>query len=101
MNSCVCVCVCVFHIYLHLVYIGVTTSALVTRLRKLMTDASSHRDCASLHKLILQTDPAHWGIIPLLYVSDQWLASVRERHWLHTFRKWACNGVAHGIGTDG
>ena len=32
----------VFNIYLHLVYIGVTTSALVSRLRKHITDATSH-----------------------------------------------------------
>ena len=90
-----------FHIYLHLVYVGVTTSALVTCSRKHMTDATSHQDCASLHKLMLQIDPAHWGILPLQYVSDSWLAYVRERHWWHTFKKWVCNDVAPGISTDG
>ena len=79
----------------------VTTSAPITCLRKHMTDASSHQDCATLHKVFLQTDPSHWGIVPLQYVSYPWLASVRERHRWHTFRKWACNDTAPGISTDG
>ena len=60
----------VFHVYLHLVYVGVTTAALVSRLHKHMTDAHSHQDCSTLPRLTLQTDPSHWGILPLQYVCD-------------------------------
>ena len=52
------------HIYLHLVYVGVTMSALVTRLRKHMADATSFRDCSTLHRLMLQVDMGGWGILP-------------------------------------
>ena len=48
-----------------------------------------------------QTDPAHWGIIPLQYVQDEWYASTRERHWWFTFKKYACNDVPPGISTEG
>ena len=51
--------------------------------------------------MMLQIDHAHWGILPLQYVSDSWLASVREHHWWFMFKKWACNDVAPGISTDG
>ena len=94
----VCVCVCV---YLHLVYVGVTSKALIVRLRKHQTDASSFQDCSTLHRLMLQTDSAHWGIIPLQFMSDEWYASVRERHWWFVFKKWPCNDVAPGISTEG
>ena len=90
----------VYHIYLHLMYIGVTTSPLAALLKKHITDATSHHD-ATLHKMMLQTDIAHWGILPLQYVADPWLASGREHHWLFVFRKYACNDVAPGISTDG
>ena len=91
----------VFHIYLHLVYVGVTSKALTVRLRKHQTDASSFQDCSTLHRLMLQTDSAHWGIIPLQFMNDEWYASVRERHWWFVFKKWACNDVAPGISTEG
>ena len=88
---------CVFHLALHLIYIGVTTAALVSRLRKHMTDATSHQDCATLHRLMLQVDMGGWGILPLQYVLDPLYASVRERHWWFVFTKWACNDVPPGI----
>ena len=50
---------------------------------------------------MLQIDPSHWGILPLQYVADSWLASAIECHWWHIFKKWACNDVAPGISTDG
>ena len=34
-------------------------------------------------------------------MQDEWYASVRERHWWFTFKKWACNDVAPGICTGG
>ena len=89
----------VFHIYLHPVYVGATTSALASRLRKHIIDAASRQDCATLHKRMLQTDLSQWGILPLQYVSDLRLASVRERHWWYTFRKCACIDMAPGIST--
>ena len=91
----------IFHIHLHLVYVGVTTSALVQRVRKHMTDATSFQDCSTLHRLILQADMGGRGILPLQYVSDQWLASVREIHCWFIFKKWACNDVPPGISADG
>ena len=54
----------VYHIFLHLIYIGVTTKALVVRLPKHHTDAASYQDCSTLHRMILQTDLFHWGILP-------------------------------------
>ena len=62
-----------------------------------MTDATSHQDCATLHRLMLQVDMGGWGILPLQYVLDPWYASVRERHWWFVFKKWACNDVPPGI----
>ena len=91
----------VFHIYLHLVYVGVTTLAVVTRLRNHMTNATSFQDSSTLHRLMLQVDMGGWGILPLPLVNDPWLASVRERHWRTIFKKWACNGVPPGISADG
>ena len=91
----------VYHIFLHLIYIGVTTKALAVRLRKHHTDATSYQDCSTLHCMMLQTDRSHWGILPLQCVQDSWYASIRERHWWFTFKKYACNDVAPGISTDG
>ena len=46
-----------------------------------MTDALSNQDCSSLHSKMCVTDLSHWGILPLQFVDDDWLASIRERHW--------------------
>ena len=51
--------------------------------------------------MMLQTDLSHWGILPLQYVHDSWYASIKERHWWFTFKKYACNDVAPGISTNG
>ena len=37
----------VYHFYLHLVYVGLTTSALANRLRKHHSDPTSHHNCPS------------------------------------------------------
>ena len=76
-------------------------SALVNRLRKHMTDSLADVDCASLHKHMLNSKLSGWGIVPLQWVHNEWLASVRERHWWWIFRRWACNDVAPGISTSG
>ena len=78
--GCMYVCVCMY-----------TTSALAARLRRHITNATSHQACATLHTMMLQIEVTHWGM----------LASVRERHWWFVFRKYACNNVAPSIGIDG
>ena len=77
---CVCVCVCVW---------------------KHHTDATSFQDCTTLHRLMLQTDLSHLGILPLQYIADPCYASIRERHWWFIFISLFCNDVAPGISTDG
>ena len=69
------------------------TPALAARVTKHITDATNHKDCATLHKIMLQTDIAHWSILPLQYVMGLWLTSVRERHWWFVFLK-----DAYGVG---
>ena len=64
----------VFHLYLHVAYVGITTVAFIRRLRKHMTDALSTNDCASLHMKMATTELAHWGIIPLQFIQDDFLA---------------------------
>ena len=91
----------IYHLYLHVAYIGITTMALVSRLRKHMTDALSNQVCSSLHSKMCVTDLSHWGILPLQFVDDDWLASIRERHWWFTYRKYAINDIAPGICADG
>jgi hypothetical protein len=91
----------IYHLYLHVAYIGITTMALVGRLRKHMTDTLSNQDCSSLHSKMCVTDLSHWGILPLQLVDDDWLASIRERHWWFTYRKYAINDIAPGICADG
>ena len=60
----------VYRIFLHLVYIGVTAKALAIRLRKHHNDATSYQDYSTLHRMMLQTNLSHWGILPLQYVTD-------------------------------
>ena len=90
----------VYNIWLQVVYIGLTTGALISRLRKHMTDSLADVDCATLHKHMAKTDLSSWGILPPQWVED-WHASVRERHWWWIFRRWACNDVPPGISTQG
>ena len=90
----------VYNIWLQIVYIGVTTAALAQRLRKHMTDAAADADCASLHRHMMCRPLGRWGILPLQWVHDSWLASIRERHCWWTFRRWACNDVAPRISTE-
>ena len=91
----------VYNIWLQVVHIGLTTGALISRLRKHMTDSLADVDCATLHKHMTKTDLSGWGILPLQWVEDDWHASVRERHWWWIFRRWACNDVPPGISTQG
>ena len=87
----------IFHLWLHAVYIGITTSAPVQRLRKHMTDNLAHVDHSNLHLLMCKTCHAHWSIGVLEYISDDWWAAVRERHWWFIFKHWAVNNVPPGI----
>ena len=64
-------------------------------------NTSQVRPVTKLHKMMLQTKIAHWGILPLENVTDPWLASVREQHWWFVFSKYACNDVVSSISTDG
>ena len=87
----------IFHLYMHVAYIGITTVAFITRLRKHMTDATSCDDCATLHPKLSTTDMSHWGLVPLQLVTEDFQASVRERHWWYVFRRYALNDVPPGI----
>ena len=91
----------IYNVWWQVVYVGVTSSALTSRLRKHMTDSLADVDCATLHKYMLKHGLGGWGILPLQWVEEEWLASVRERHWWWVFRRWACNDVAPGISTEG
>ena len=66
-----------------------------------MTDALSTNDCASLHMKMAATELAHWGIIPLQFIQDDFLASVRERHRWYTFRRYVSNDIPPGINRSG
>ena len=59
-----------------------------------MIDSLADVDCASLHKHMQNSKLSGWGILPLQWVQDEWLASVRERHWWWIFHRWAYNDVA-------
>ena len=87
----------VYHLYLSVVYVGVTTSAPIKRLRKHMTDSLAQADAATLHEVMAKGRLEDWGIAPVEYVTDSWWASVRERDWWYAFRRWALNDVAPGI----
>ena len=91
----------VFHLFVHIAYIGITTTAPIRRLRKHMTNAMWTSDCATLPAKMSTTDLAHWGIIPLQYVVDDFLASVPERHWWYVFRKYVVNDIPPGINRSG
>ena len=28
-----------------------------------------------------------------MWANDEWLASIKQCHWWHTFREWACNNM--------
>ena len=83
----------VFHMFLHIAYVGITMVLFIKRLRKHMTDALSTNDCATLHHKMATTGLAHWAILPLQFVTDDFLASIRERHWWCVFRKYTINDV--------
>ena len=89
------------NIWFQVVYVGVTTTALASRLRKHITDNPADIDCSTLHKHMVKHNLGPWGILPPQWVHDEWLASLREHQWWWTFRRWACNNVARGISTDG
>ena len=91
----------VFHLFVHIGYVGITTATPIRRLRKRMTNVMSTTDRATLHMKMSTTDPSHWGIVPLQYVTDDFLASVRERHWWYVFRKYVVNDVPPGINRSG
>ena len=80
-----------------IVYIGITTSAPIRRLRKHMCDALAHVDNVSLHLYMAKSQLCDCGIAPLEYIEDAWWAAVRERFWWYVFRHWAVNDVAPGI----
>ena len=73
------------NLFLHIAYVGITTAAPIRRLRKHITDAMSTSDCATLHIKLSTTELAHWGIIPLQYITEDFFASVQERWW-YVFR---------------
>ena len=52
-----------------------------------MTDAAADANCASLHRHMMRHPSGGWGILPLQWVHEQRLASVRERHLWWTFRR--------------
>ena len=91
----------VYNIWLQVVYVGLTTAALASRLRKLMADSRARVDCATLHKRMAKSKLSGWGILPLQWVEDDWVASLRERHWWWIFRRFACNDAPPGISTQG
>ena len=49
----------VFHFFLHIAYLGITTAALIRRLRKHMTATMSTTDCATLHITMSTADLSH------------------------------------------
>ena len=55
----------VYNVWLQIVYIGLTTGALASRLRKHMTDSAADVDCATLHKHMAKQPASGWGILPL------------------------------------
>ena len=88
----------IYHIRLGMLYIGVTNTVPVRRLRKHMTDAMAGVENASLHRIMLTVDMAGWGRAVLEYVDNEWWLGVRERDWWFTLKRWAVNHVAPGVG---
>ena len=75
-----------FSLYMHVAHIGITTVAFIMRLRTHMTDATPCNDCPTLHLQLSTADMSQWGIVPLQFVTDNFDASVCERHWCYIFR---------------
>ena len=91
----------VYNIWLQIVYVGLAMAALASHLRKHMIESVAGVDCATMHKHMPKSKLLGWGILPLQWVEDDWLASVRERHWWWIFPCYACNDVPPGISTQG
>ena len=91
----------VYNIWLQVVYVGLSTEALASRLCKPMTDSSTDVDYATQHKPMAKNNRSGWGILPLQWVEDDWHASVEVRHSWWIFRRWACNDIPPGISTNG
>ena len=76
----------VYIMWLQVVYVGVTPAAPPNQLHKHMTDGLADVDCATLHKHIVEHHLGGWGILPLQWVHEEWLARMQERHSWWTFR---------------
>ena len=79
-------------------------SFLSTAFLALLLFCGSHCVCVCARVRVCKmctTDLSHRGILPLQFVDDDWLASIRERHWWYTYRRYALNDVAPGILSDG
>ena len=87
----------IMHISLQCVYIGHTAQALISRLRKHMTDALAMVDCSHFHHMLRCTVLADWFIVPLEFQSTETAACVRERHWWFVFRARVLNDVPPAI----
>ena len=61
----------VYNIWLQIVYVGLTTAALASRLRKHMTDSLAGVDCATLHKHMAKSKLSGWGILHLQWVARE------------------------------
>ena len=85
------------HIHMLCLYIGKTTLAPVSRLRKHFTNTVAHVDECRFHDLLRTTGLNEWTPVPLQYVSNVDLGCFVEREWWFRLRRWALNDVGPAV----
>ena len=90
------ICV-VFHVHLFCLYIGRTEGALITRLRKHWTTASSGSEDSPFYSLLCRTGIQDWTIAPLQWTDCETTACFLERAWWSKWQRWALNACAPAV----
>ena len=85
------------HVHMLCLYIGKTTLAPMSRLRKHGTDAMSKVEECRFHELLKKTGLSEWTPVPLKYVSDVDLGCFVEHEWWSRLRRWVVNDVAPAV----